>query len=56
MHHDHRNVAVVSLRHHVAHVHLVDGDVAARAEVARSTLRLFDLLAADEEAALCLQH
>ena len=28
----------------------------ARTEVAQLTLCLFDLLAADEEAALCLQH
>ena len=56
MDHHHRDVAVTALRHHVPHVHLVDGDVAPRAEVAQLHLGLFGLLAADEEAALCLQH
>ena len=56
MHHHYRHVAIAALRHHVAHVHLIDGDVPARAEVAQLTLRLFDLFATDEEAALCLQH
>ena len=56
MDHHHRHVAVAALRHHVAHVHLVDGDVPAGAEVAQLALRLFDLLATDEEAALGLQH
>ena len=54
--HHHRDVAVAGLRHHVAHVHLVDGDVPARTEAAHLHLRLFGLLAADEEAALGLQH
>ena len=56
MHHHHGHVAIAALRHHVAHVHLIDGDVPARAEVAQLTLCLFDLLAANEEAALRLQH
>ncbi len=56
MNHHHGHVAIAALGHHVAHVHLVDGDVPARAEVAQLTLGLFNLLAADEEAALCLQH
>ena len=56
MDHDHRDVAVAALRHHVAHVHLVDGDVPPGAEVAQLPLRLFNLLAANEEAALRLQH
>ena len=56
MNHHHGYVAIAALRHHVAHVHLVDGDVPARAEVAQLTLGLFNLLAADEEAALRLQH
>ena len=38
MHHHHRHVAIAALRHHVAHVHLIDGDVPARAEVAQLTL------------------
>ena len=54
--HDHRKVAVTALRHHVPHVHLVDGDVPPGTEVAQLAFRLLDLLAADEEAALCLQH
>ena len=56
MHHDDRNVAVAALRHHIPHVHLIDGDVSARAEVPQLTLRLLDLLAANEEAALRLQN
>ena len=56
MDHHHRHVAVTALRHHVAHVHLVDGDVPTGAEVAQFRLRLIDLVAADEEAALGLQH
>ena len=56
MHHHHGHVAIAALRHHVPHVHLIDGDVSPGAEVAQLTLRLFDLLAADEEAALGLQH
>ena len=56
MHHHHGHIAVTALRHHVAHVHLVDGDVSARAEVAQLALCLFDLVAADEEAALRFQH
>ena len=56
MDHHHRKVAVTALRHHVAHVHLIDGDVAPRTEVAQLHLCLFGLVAADEEAALCLQH
>ena len=35
MDHHYRNVAGAALRHHVPHVHLVDGDVAAWAEIAR---------------------
>ena len=54
-HHD-RKVAVAALRHHVPHVHLVDGDVPPGTEVAQLALRLIGLLAADEEAPLCLQH
>ena len=56
VHHHDGHVAVAALRHHVPHVHLIDGDVPARAKVAQLTLRLFDLLAADEEAALRLEH
>ena len=56
MNHHHGRVAVAALRHHVPHVHLVDGDVPPGAEVAQFPLRLFDLVAADEEAALGLQH
>ena len=52
-HHDRH--AVAALRHHVAHVHLVDGDVSSRTKVAQLGLRLFDLVAADEEAALGFQ-
>ena len=55
MHHHHGHIAFAALRHHVAHVHLVDGDVASWAEVAQLALGLFDLLAADEKAALGLQ-
>ena len=56
MDHHHRNIAVAALRHHVPHVHLIDGDVPSGTEVAQLTLCLFDLVAADEEAALRLQH
>ena len=56
MDHHHGDVAVAALRHHVPHVHLVDGDVPARAEAAQLHLRLLSFVAADEEAALCLQH
>ena len=56
MDHHHRDVAVTALRHHVPHVHLVDGDVPTRTEAAQLHLRLLGLVAADEEAALCLQH
>ena len=49
MHHHHRYVAVTVLRHHVADVHLIDGDVAAGTEIAQFTRGLLDLLAADEE-------
>ena len=56
VHHHDRNVAVAALRHHVPHVHLVDGDVTAGREVSQLHCGLFDLLAADEEAALRLQH
>ena len=56
MHHHHGRVAVAALRHHVPHIHLVDGDVSAGTEVAQFPLRLIDLVAADEEAALGLQH
>ena len=54
--HHHRDVAVAALRHHVPHVHLVDGDVAPGTEAAQLHLGLLGLLAADEEAALRLQH
>jgi hypothetical protein len=56
MEHDDGHVAVAAPRHHVADVHLVDGDVSAGGEIAHLALRLFDHLAADEEAALRLQH
>ena len=56
MDHHHRKIAVTALRHHVPDVHLIDGDVAPRTEVAQFHLCLFSLVAADEEAALCLQH
>src|SRR6185295_9005483 len=44
------------LRHHETHVHLVHGDVAGRTEVAEFHVRLVGPFAADEEAALGLQH
>ena len=56
MDHHHRKVAITALRHHVADVHLIDGDVALRTEVAQFHPCLFNLVAADEEAALRLQH
>src|SRR4030095_558943 len=56
MDHHYRNVAVAALRHHVPDIHLIDGDVAPRTEVAQFHLCLFRLLAADEEAALRLEH
>jgi hypothetical protein len=56
MDHHYWEVGVPALRHHVPHVHLIDGDVTPRTKVAQLTLRLFSLFAADEEAALCFQH
>ena len=54
--HHHRHVPVTALGHHEPHVHLVDGDVAPGTEAAQLHLGLLGLLAADEEAALRLQH
>ena len=54
--HDHRDVPGPVLRHHEAHVHLVHTDVAGRTEAAHLHFCLVGLLAADEEAALGLQH
>jgi hypothetical protein len=56
MDHDHRDVPGPVLRHHEAHVHLVHGDVAGGTQVAQLHFCLVGLLAADEEAALGLQH
>src|SRR6185436_9167679 len=56
MNHHHGYVAFAALRHHVAHVHLIACDVPPRTEVAKHTLCLFNLFAADEETALRLEH
>jgi hypothetical protein len=56
MDHHHWDVAVAALPNHVPYVHLVDADMARGTETAQLDVGLFDLLAAHEEAALCLQH
>lgn len=53
--HHHRE-PVAALRNHVPHIHLIDGDVPPRSELAWLDSCLCRLFAADEEAPLCLQH
>jgi hypothetical protein len=56
MNHYDRKFAVACLRHHVPHIHLVNSNVSAWTEVAKLALRLFNFLATDKEAALCLKY
>ena len=55
MNHDHRHVAITALRHHEAHVHLIDGDVTTWTQ-SDLHLRHLGLFPTDEKAALRLQN